>query len=294
MIEVFFAALIGGGALILGLYSYFHDRRNLIFLLTLLPLALLSLTQWQYSAIFFIFFFASLWAKSYSRFISMSMFSAIMLSFFFLKLFIETEIFYLSWIAIIAVIGICALAIFGIFEDSLRKYFFLSNAAQLVFVVLDLSIAKMFGKLGALGTIQIFNYFFAGLLLFTAVGVLSLGKKRISELKGSYFANKWNDVAATVAALSLAGLPLFNMFVSEWALFTASFSVLPVVTVLGIFAALLLFVMYYKLVYVLLVGEGSKICIPRTITVLNLILAVICVLLGVLPQLQFAILGGLV
>ena len=293
MIETFFAALLAFGGILCAIFSYYHDPKNLPFVLVLLPVSMAILTQWHYAAVFFAMLFATLLVKSYSRFLTMSMFSAIMLSFFFLKLFINSDIHYLSWVAVISVVGICALAILAIFQDSLRKFLFLSNAAQITFVVLDLAVAKMFGKLGALGTIQIFNYFFAGFALFMAIGVLAFGKTRISEMEGSYYASKWNDVAATIACLSLAGLPLFNMFVSEWALFTAAFTVVPIVTVLGIFAALLLFIMYYKLVYVLLVGEGNKICIPAPMTGVNLTLAALCILLGILPHLQFMLLEGI-
>ncbi|MCK4328155.1 MAG: hypothetical protein KAW41_06870 [Candidatus Diapherotrites archaeon] len=293
MIEAFFAALLGIGALLCGVYSYSHDRKNLWFLAVLLSTSLLALTQWEYAAGFFLLLFASLWVKSFSRFITASMFSAIMLSFFFLNVFINHDVAFLPAVAVVSVFSLCFLAIIALFEDNLRRFLFYSNSIQIIFVVLDLAVAKMLGKLGALGTIQIFNYFFAGFALFFAIGVLAIGKTKISELEGSYYTSKWNDIAATIACLSLAGLPAFNMFVSEWALFTASYAVMPIVTILGIFAALLLFVMYYKLVYRLLIGEGAKVRIPRSITAMNLALAALCIILGVLPTLQFTLLEAL-
>ena len=160
--------------------------------------------------------------------------------------------------------------------------------------MLDLSVTKMFGEYGVLSTIQIFNYTFAGLTFFLTIGLFARDKKLLADLEGSYFASRWNDIFATISCLSLAGLPAFNMFVSEWFLFTHAFLINPIITVLGIFAALLLFIMYYKVVYVLLVGEGKAKKIPKEMTILNGILALICLLLGFLPQLQETILSMIV
>ena len=84
------------------------------------------------------------------------------------------------------------------------------------------------------------------------------------------------------------------MFISEWFLFVGSFAITPIITVLGIFLALILFIMYYKIVYVLLVGEGRQKTIPQPITFVNGILALICVILGLMPWLQLEILTKVV
>ncbi len=221
------------------------------------------------------------------------MFTAVVLAWFFLKLFTTVETSLYFYIALITVIVMCGLAISGIFERRIKEFLLISSAIQILFIVLDLSVAKIVGKLDILGTIQIFNYTFAGLVLFLTIGLFGRNKIFVSDLEGSYFKSKWNDVFATIACLSLAGLPAFNMFVSEWFLFTASFSIAPMITVLCIFAALLLFVMYYKIVFVLLVGKGEAKFFPKTLTVLNGGLAILCIILGLLPQIQYQILTGL-
>jgi multicomponent Na+:H+ antiporter subunit D len=186
------------------------------------------------------------------------------------------------------------MAIMGIFEDNLKMYLIYSNAIQLTFVLLDLTIAKLTGKISTLGTIQILNYTFAGLLFFLTLGILSEDNKRkkISSLQGSYYRDRLNGAFAVIAALSLAGIPGLNIFVSEWFLFKASFLINPIITVFCIFLALLLFIMYFKVANVLLIGsfEGKKIPV-RYITFINAILAIICLTFGLLPQLQLFILG---
>jgi formate hydrogenlyase subunit 3/multisubunit Na+/H+ antiporter MnhD subunit len=296
MIELFFSLLIVLCYFASGLYALTHNKRTLLELTALMLLSLFVINSlWQVSVLFAFLLFLSLSQKlSYPSFVNYCMFPAIMLSFFFLRLFMGSGTQMMLGIAIVSVVAICALGIFGIFEDNLRRYLFISNAIQITFVVLDLAVGKMTGKLDVIGTVQIFNYTFAGLALFLSLGVLAHHRHRISELEGSYLRNRWNDIFATIACLSLAGLPAFNMFVSEWALFTAAFAVAPMIAVLGIFAALVLFIMYYKVVYVLLVGEGKQIPAPTSLTVLNGLLALSCIVLGLFPHIQWELLSKVI
>jgi len=94
-----------------------------------------------------------------------------------------------------------------------------------------------------------------------------------------------------IAAISLAGLPGLNIFVSEWLLFKASFLISPVITLFGIFVALLLFIMYFKIINVISVGNFGQSNRPmRYMAYVNGILAVVCLIFGLLPQIQFFIL----
>jgi multicomponent Na+:H+ antiporter subunit D len=222
------------------------------------------------------------------------MFGSILLAYFLLKIFLTHEFAFLLPVAILSILLMSVSAIMGIFEDDLKKYLIYSNVIQLTFILLDLTIAKLSGKLSTLGTIQIFNYTFAGLLFFLTLGILSEDnkKKKISSLQGSYYKDKLNGAFAVIASLSLAGVPGLNIFVSEWFLFKASFLINPIITVLCIFLTLLLFIMYFKVANVLLIGsfEGKKIPM-RYITFVNASLAAVCLTFGLLPQVQLFILG---
>jgi len=292
MIQTFFIILIMIIGLSISIYSFFYERKNLILITLLIIFSYTSLLFWHISILILILFV--FYKKfDFGQFISLNMFTAVMLAWFFFNLFAINTPFYF-YIALLSLIILCLLAIFGIFEKKLKKYLLLSNIIQILFVVVDLAVTKLLGEFGALSIIQIFNYTFAGLTFFLTVGIFARNKIYMYELEGSYFASRWNDIFATIACLSLAGLPAFNIFVSEWLLFTKSFVVTPIITVLGIFAALLLFIMYYKVVYFLLTGEGKYKGIPKPVTLVNGILALICILLGILPQLQIEILSGVV
>jgi formate hydrogenlyase subunit 3/multisubunit Na+/H+ antiporter MnhD subunit len=289
MIQTFFAVLF----LILGLsftvHSIFYEKKNLFFIIGLMVFSIISLLYWYISILVLILFV--LYKKyDFGEFATLNMFTAVLMAWFFLNMFLLDLTFPFYLIAMSSLVLMSLLAIFGIFEQRLKKYMLMSNIIQILFVVLDLSVTKLLGKMGVLSTIQIFNYTFAGLTFFLTLWIFGRKKVLINELEGSYFASRANDIFATIACLSLAGLPAFNMFVSEWFLFVGSFVITPIITVLGIFLALLLFIMYYKIVYVLLVGEARQKSIPQPVTVVNGILALVCVILGLLPWLQLEIL----
>jgi len=293
MIQSFFAVLFTILGLSFIVHSFFYEKKNFIFIIGLMIFSVISLFHW-YVSIFILILFVFYREYTFGEFATLNMFTAVLLAWFFLNLYLTEIILPLYLIALSSLVVMTLLSIFGIFESRLKKYLVISNAIQIFFVVLDLSVVKMLGKMGILSTIQIFNYTFTGLLFFLTLWIFGRKKIFIHELEGSYFASRANDIFATIACLSLAGLPAFNMFVSEWFLFVGSFVITPIITIMGIFIALLLFIMYYKIVYVLLVGEGRQKTIPRTITIVNGIIAVICIILGLLPQLQVEILSRVI
>ena len=298
MVTSFFTALLLMSFFTTSIYSFFHDNKNLIQILILTLVSLLIINaSWYYSLLSVpLLLVPIIFIKDipYSQLVSFCMCGSILLAYFMLNFFLNYTISYMLLIAVFSVVFMCILAINGLFEDNLKKYLIYSNAIQLMFVLLDLTVAKLSGKISILGTIQIFNYTFAGLLFFLSIGVLSKNNRRknISRLQASYYRNKFNSIFAIIAAISLAGVPGLNIFVSEWLLFKASFLISPVITIFGIFIALLLFIMYFKIVYVLMVGESKvKEMTPKLLSGVNGLLALTCVVFGLLPGIQFLILN---
>ena len=293
MIQTFFATLVMILGLSLSVHSIFYEKKNFFFIIGLMIFSILSLIYW-FISIFILLLFAMYKRYDFGEFATLNMFTAVLMAWFFLNLFMTGIGFPFYLLTLTVLVAMTLLSIFGIFENRLKKYLLISNVIQILFVVLDLSVNNMMGKMGVLTVIQVFNYTFAGLTLFLTIWVFGRKKTFIHELEGSYYASRANDIFATIACLSLAGLPAFNMFVSEWFLFVGSFALTPIITIMGIFIALLLFIMYYKIVYVLLVGEGRQKSIPMPITFVNGMLALTCVVLGLLPQLQVEILSRVV
>jgi len=296
MVELLFNFLLTLSAVVIGLYCAFHEKKSLLYLagLFILSLALINFAP-QVSFLLFIPLALTFLKKmSFENTMTSCMLPVIVISHFVLNnIYLSQPL--LVIIMVLSVTAISALGILGTFEDKILKYLVISNLLQLVFVVLDLSVGAMVNKLDVLGTIQVFNYTFAGLLLFITMGILSANGKRgeIKSLEGLFYGSKTNSSFAIIAAVSLAGLPGLNIFVSEWFLFVTSFAISPMIAVMGIFAALVLFIMYFKIGYVMLVGQPAKsFTTPKILTGLGALLAILCVLLGVVPQLQLLILTG--
>ena len=297
MIDIFFMVLLFISFFSLGIYSFHYEKKDIVFLLIVTALLVIILKiNWYFSLVsipFLILPIIFYRKMSYTKLVSFSMFGSILMAYFLLKVFLMYEMAFLLPMAILSILAMCIMAVMAIFEDNLKRYLIYSNAIQLTFVLLDLTIAKLSQKITTLGTIQIFNYTFAGLLFFLTLGILSKDnrKKSISSLQGAFYEDKLNGLFAVVAAISLAGLPGLNIFVSEWFLFKASFLISPVITLFGIFIALLLFIMYFKIVNVISVGnfEQTKIRM-KYITYVNGVLVVICLVFGLLPKLQLLIL----
>ena len=297
MITLFFSFLLLVSFFSMSVYSFYHERTDFIFIaiLTITLLVLINLS-WYSSLISILFLVTPI--VFYKRLTHLQvtyfcMFGSILMAYLLLQYFLIYDFPFMFAVVIFSVLLLCILAIMGIFEDNLKKYLIYSNAVQLMFVLLDLGVAKLGQKISTLGTIQIFNYSIAGLLFFITLGILSRNgkEKRISNLDGSYYGDKLNGAFAVVSSISLAGLPGLNIFVSEWFLFKAAFTINPIITIFGIFAALLLFIMYFKIVNVLLVGwSGSRKKSMRMLTYMNAVFAILCLIFGLIPITQLYIL----
>ncbi len=296
---LFFSALIA--MQFIGITAYILKQgpafrvRHMLPHLSLTVLSLISVNIfWPLSFAFLLPLVAPMFMKlRYGDLASFSMLSSVTLSFGLLNLFLLYDVPYLAFLAFGLLVAINTLGILGIFRDTVIKYLFVSNLIQLIFVALDISVAKAAGKLEILGTIQVFNYSIAGLLLFLALGFLSRDSpiSRLSGMHGLWEVDRHTSFAAVLAAISLAGLPGLNIFVSEWFLFVASYSISPALTMMGIFAALILFIMYFKLVYTLLTGQGEyHPQTPASFRASLLAMGIACIILGLLPWLQLYIL----
>ncbi|MBN1159878.1 MAG: hypothetical protein JXA43_01415 [Candidatus Diapherotrites archaeon] len=272
-----------------------RDRRSLF---VLFPIAFFSFICIKYFWILGIVFIIPLLLPLFKKLdmgdtAILSIFSAIVLANFMLNFFLTVPIQGMFWLALFAAGVVCALGIIGIFEHDLLRFLVISNILQVAFVLLDLTVAAMSGKIGLLGTIQIFNYTITGTLIFITLGILSDNGKlhNFSKLHGRFHLDKINATGATVAALSLVGLPGLNIFVSEWYLFVAAFKINAFLSVIGIFAAMILFIMYFKIPYHLFVGKPKhEHPSPWSLKIMVLALTLACIIFGILPDLQLMIL----
>jgi len=281
------------------LYAFFYNKKHIwkLIVLTLLSIILINFVDWMYSSVaFLILILPAIFYKrlSYSTLTTTSMIGSLLGAFFLLNFYIDKDSKWMIFFGVISVVAICGLGIYGILHNNIIKFFLASNAIQFIFVFLDLSVAELTGKISTLGVIQIFNYVIAGTLLFVAIGALNQENKHkyISQMQGYYYRDPHVAIFACIAAISLAGLPGLNIFVSEWLLFKTSFGINPIITIWGIFAALILFIMYFKIVYVMLSGKKTnKEKAHISLQIYNWVLGLACLVFGILPFTQLYLLG---
>jgi len=298
MILLFFTILLSAFSFIVISYSFFNKKNDILFILLLFASTIMIIWQhWYTSALSITFLLLSLlFAKrtTYTQLMTFSMFGIILFGLFMFKFFFYYTIENVAFVIFSSLVILCYLTIQGIFEDDLEKFLIISNFIQAFTIFLDLTVADFSGELGNLGLIKVFNYTITGTLLFLTLGILSKDNRRtkITQLRGSNRRNRLISLCAIIAALSLSGLPGLNMFVSEWLLFKNAFLISPVFTIFGIFMALLMFVMYFKIVYVLSVGDSKvKEKSPWLLNGIAVTLALTCLILGLIPNLQYWILS---
>lgn len=287
--------LISGGSVLL--YTLHHRKVYSALILAVTAAALVAVNYaWWLGWIFIPVILLPLARKlDYEALASCSMVPAIALAYSFLVLFRDFAVPYLEWIALGSVTLVCILGILGIFENRLQRYLTYSNILQLAFVVLDLSVGAIALKLDILGAVQIFNYTWAGLAFFLALGLLSRNSRldTIDKLEGAFHSDRHNAVSAVVSGLSMVGLPGLNIFVSEFFLFAFAFTINPLISVMGVFAALVLFIMYFKVPYALLVGKDQEpVKSPKILTGISLVMMMLCIVFGLLPDIQLWLLTG--
>ena len=280
------------------LYCLEYEKKDLTLILLLIIVSFFILRFDKHPLLFsMLFLFIPFLLKeriSYTQLFFFSMTGSILLAKYLFSIFAE-GVFYLLPTAIFTLILMCLLSIVSIFEDDLRRFLLISNVIQTLFILLDMLVAEMGGE-EKLMTIQAFNYTLAGTVFFSSLGIASFDNraKRISSLQGSYYLDKLNGISTVIASLSLAGVPGLNMFVSEWLLFKTSFHISPVISIFGIFLALLLFIMYFKIINITLTGKVRPHLKRKKISsYFNFFLSIFCLLLGLIPRIQFYILEGL-
>ena len=129
------------------------------------------------------------------------------------------------------VLGVVAVA-----QTDLKQALAASTAAQLGFVVLAAGVGAISG-----GTLQLIAHAATKAALFLAAGawLTALGTKRFAGLRG--IALRWPvvGIAATAAALSLAGVPPLSLWAAKDAVLAGALAVSPVLYVSGLVGAAL-------------------------------------------------------
>jgi multicomponent Na+:H+ antiporter subunit D len=200
-----------------------------------------------------------------------------------------------------------AMAVFGatyaLFQNDMRRLLSYHIQSQVGYMVAGVGIGTALGQAGAMA--HVFNHILYKALLFMTAGVViyRTGTESLKKLGGLAREMPVTAGAFTVAALSIAGFPLFNGFVSKGIVISAShydfpagpaaigeFHTLELLLLIGGVGTFLSFIKFGY--YAFFHGEydGSVDDANRGQTVAMVSLAALCIGYGVLDGALFAIL----
>ena len=200
---------------------------------------------------------------------------------------------------IMAVFG----ATYALFQNDMRRLLSYHIQSQVGYMVAGVGIGTTLAQSGAMA--HVFNHILYKALLFMTAGVIiyRTGKADLKKLGGLAREMPITAAAFTVAALSIAGFPLFNGFVSKGIIISAShydfpngplavggFTTLEILLFAGGVGTFLSFIKFGY--YAFLHGEydGSVPDANRGQTVAMVTVAVLCIAFGVFDAALFALL----
>jgi multicomponent Na+:H+ antiporter subunit D len=194
-------------------------------------------------------------------------------------------------------------ATYALFQNDMRRLLSYHIQSQVGYMVAGVGIGTALGQAGAMA--HVFNHILYKALLFMTAGIViyRTGKESLKKLGGLGREMPMTAVAFTVAALSIAGFPLFNGFVSKGIIISAShydfpagpaavgdFHTLELLLLLGGVGTFLSFIKFGY--YAFFHGEydGSVTDANRGQTVAMVSLAALCIFYGIFDGALFALL----
>ena len=186
-------------------------------------------------------------------------------------------------------------------------YILLGTGTCMALLPLGGSQATAVAALAMLGALlHVVNHgLFKGLLFLNAGSMLyATGTQELDQIGGLMKFMPLTAVTALVASLSISGIPLFNSFVSKWAIYLAAIqgsasakylAVCAVVAILTSALTLASFVKFFGLTFLARtsalvnqqVAKKGRLEVPWLMQIPQVLLALLCILLGVVPALGF-------
>jgi hydrogenase-4 component B len=226
-----------------------------------------------------------------------------------------------AWGAVLAALGTATLLIGtaqALRQDDSKRLLAFSSIGQIGYILLALGIAVALVRptagpgIPALAALGLYGALFHTLnhatfksLLFMNAGSIRVatGTQDLNRLGGLMAFMPGTAVTALVASLAIAGVPLFNGFASKWTIGVAAIlgstqaAYLVVCGVLAILTSALTLALYVKFFGVSFLSRTSALVAERaaggplevdwTMRAPQVVLAAICVLLGLVPSLGF-------
>ncbi len=194
----------------------------------------------------------------------------------------------LNWILIgLGVVTMFVGAFLAIMQKNITRLLAYSSISQVGYIV----VAYGIGTLPAItaGTYQIINNALIEALLFMSFGaaIHVVGKENIGNLSVK---NDFLLVSSLIGIVALIGIPLTNGFVSKWLIYMSTWTVSPILTVIALVITGFTVAYSLKLFSAVFLSPDKKtIDIPFSMKIPIIILVVLCIVIGIFPQVGFVI-----
>jgi len=182
-------------------------------------------------------------------------------------------------------------ALMALAQRDLKRLLAYSGISQVGYVLLGIGLGTVLGIQG--GLFHLFNNAIYKTMLFMIAGAIiyRVGTSNMDQLGGLW---KNMPVTATlfaVGALAISGVPPFNGFASKWMIYVAGIEAgQPVFTIIALITSALTLAYFLKALNSIFLGQRPKHLsdvkeTPLPMMFPIMLLAVLCVVFGVLPQL---------
>ena len=199
------------------------------------------------------------------------------------------------FIVILGVLTMVVGILMALMQDDLKRLLAYHSVSQMGYILVGLGVGTYLGIYG--GLFHLLNHTLFKALLFLCVCAVSsvAGTRLIHDLGGLGKRMPMTALCFVVGALAMGGIPLFNGFMSKLTIFLACAKAEMLwATVFAVLTSLLTLFCLLHAAYRVFMGkerEGIKEISPLMWGGM-LVLALLCLLLGVYPQAVFPILDG--
>ena len=198
----------------------------------------------------------------------------------------------LTWLGALSIVmG----AFFAVFQDDIKMMLAYSTISNIGYIVMGLGLASTYSVIGA--SVHVFNHALIKATLFLGAGALihQTGKRTLTDLAGVGRAMPFTVAAISIGAISIVGIPPTAGFLCKWYIALGAMQAgHPFFGFALVFGALFIFIYYIRMVNAFYFRQPRDPAIltvkeaPATMLVPILILASLCLVMGVLGRLPLS------
>jgi len=193
---------------------------------------------------------------------------------------------------IMAVLGAVTMivgAVLALQQNNLLRILAYSSISHIGYVMVALGVgaANSIGYIAAVFHLMNIVLFESLLFLCTGIIMYQTGTLHLDKLGGLSKLSPVLTYCFVIGMLSAVGVPLFNGFASKWFIYMATLETYPVFTVITLLVSVLTLAYFLKVYGIVFLGNSDlkwrKQRIPKTMFIPVIMLAILCILLGILP-----------